>query len=262
MVQSLNINSYTQRAQSLNINSYTQSQRIFIPVHYSLGHIKANQTKMGRGSMRQKARTSVSEAYDRFRCSLAPSVKKLDYTEHLSDNYNFGIVQLLVHNPMSQAELLKDISTKAAASRKDIAIAIAFSWRLKALDHISDEACEKLVGLFLFAAVNLDKRSLLAFFARCPNVKSLSLVYMDATDAKFLHEAFASGLLQSVEYIEVSHASDDAIAAMVSAPNLCKIVFRYADEKVTNAGFKRLVRNGGGKQLLAIQVCTRVSCLL
>ena len=246
--------------QSLNINSYTQSQRIFILVHYSLGHIKAKQTKMGRGGMRQKARTSVSEAYDRFRCSLAPSVKKLDYTEHLSDNYNFGIVQLLVHNPMSQAELLKDISTKAAASRKGIAIAIAFSWRLKALDHISDEACEKLVGLFLFAAVNLDKRSLLAFFKRCPNVKSLSLVYMDATDAKFLHKAFASGLLQSLEYIEVSHASDDAIAAMVSAPNLCKIVFRYADEKVTNAGFERLVQNGGGKQLLAIQVCNRVSC--
>lgn len=212
--------------------------------------------------MRQKARTSVSEAYDRFRCSLAPSVKKLDYTEHLSDNYNFGIVQLLVHNPMSQAELLKDISKKAAASRKDFAIAIAFSWRLKALDYISDEACEKLVGLFLFAAVNLDKRSLLALFARCPNVKSLSLVYMDATDAKFLHKAFANGLLPSLEYIEVSHASDDAIAAMVFAPNLCKIVFRYTDEKVTNAGFERLVRSGGGKQLLTIQVCNRVTCQL
>jgi hypothetical protein len=209
---------------------------------------------MGSGNIRQKARFSVNDAFDRFYRSLAPSVTRIDYTQHLSDNYNFSINQLMVHNPMSQGELLEDISKKAAAAQSDFAIAIAFSWRLKTLDCMSDEACENLTGLFLFAVVNLDRRSLLSFFVRCPNIKSLTLAYMDATDAEFLFQAFVEGKLQSLKYIEVSHASDECIAAMKFAPNLSKIVFRFPDKNITDAGFKHLVQGGGGKHLLAIEV--------
>jgi len=208
-------------------------------------------------NIRSKARVCVNDAYFRFQRSLIHSVQRLDYTQHLSDNYNFSINQLMVHNPMSQDELLKDISKSAAATKNGLAIAIAFSWRLKTLDNISDEACESLTGLFLFAVVNLDKNSLLAFFARCPNIKSLTLAYMDATDAEFLYQAFVEGNLQSLQYIEVSHASDKSIAAMKFAPDLSKIVFRFPDKNITNAGFKRLVQVGGGKQLMAIEVSDR-----
>jgi len=204
------------------------------------------------GSLQRDARRNVASSYDRFRRSLSSFVFSLNYTEHITDTHNRNIIEMLLHNPMSQAELVHDINEKGYTH--DIAVAVAFSCRLKCFDEINYSVCQKLSGLYLFSVVKFERESLVNFLRRCPNIKSLTLAYMDLIDADFLCAIFSDGLLPKLEFLEITYASDDAIAAMVSAPYLRKIVFQFPDRCITNDGFKRLVEAGGGKNLDAITV--------
>lgn len=214
----------------------------------------------GQGSyddhLRQCDRISLDESHYRFRRSLSPNVKIIDFTKHLENNYNTSINDLLLHNPMSQSEMVNKINTFRITEEQcfDLSISIAYSWRLKLLDDISDKVCKSLKGLFLFATVKLKSDSLLKFIARCENISSLTVACMDEMDPAFLTNVFSRHLLPKLEFLEVTYASDDTIAAMVSSPKLRMIVFRLPDKDITNAGFQRLVQAGGAKNLMAIQV--------
>ena len=102
--------------------------------------------------------------------------------------------------------------------------------------------------------INVTKGNLLQIIRHCPNLKSLSLIQVDDFDKYFLRDLSANALLPKLEFLEVSNANDEAIAAVHTAPNLHKIVFRWPDPSVTDDGFKRLVYNGGAKNLVAISV--------
>lgn len=71
-------------------------------------------------------------------------------------------------------------------------------------------------------------------------------------EAAFVQSIFEANLLPKLRFLEVSEASDNAVAAMVSAPNLQKLIVRKYDPNLTNEGFGRLVEAGGGKTLQAI----------
>jgi len=92
------------------------------------------------------------------------------------------------------------------------------------------------------------------FIRRCPNLKSLSLVQVDNFDKAFLKNLFESNLVPKLEFLEVSHANDNGVAAMHTAPKLHQIVFRWPNPSITDDGFKRLVANGGAANLVAIVV--------
>lgn len=155
----------------------------------------------------------------------------------------------MIHNPTSQADIV------AAVNEADPpeALAVAFSHYMQDLSEVTDAASQTLKGLFLFGTVKLPKQALLDFVRRTPNLSSLTLASVDYYDAAFLHELFYKGLLGNLKFLEVSHANDVAIGAMVKAPLLSRIVFRWPDPKVSNEGFSRLVEWGGGKELRAIQ---------
>lgn len=206
--------------------------------------------------LRQRDRINLDESHYRFRRSLPSNAKIIDFTKHLENNYNSSIHDLLLHNPKSQVEIVSQINTftNTTVETWDLSISIAYSWRLKHLDDVSDEICKSLKGLFLFAAMKLSSDSLLKFIARCENISSLTVACMDKMDAIFLTNAFSHELLPKLEFLEVTYASDDTIAAMVSSPKLRTLVFRLPDKAITNAGFHRLVQAGGAKNLMMIQV--------
>lgn len=215
--------------------------------------------------LRQCDRINLDEAHYRFRRYLPSNVKIIDFTKHLEKNYNRSINDLLLHTPMSQSEMVNQINTVKFTESYDVSISIAYSWRLKLLDGISDKVCKRLKGLFLFAAVKLNSDSLLKFIARCENISSLTVACMNEMDATFMTKVFARKLLPKLEFLEVSYASDDTIAAMVSSPKLRTIIFRIPDKDITNTGFQRLVQAGGAKNLMAIQASanrTEISCTL
>jgi len=165
---------------------------------------------------------------------------------------------MLLHNPTSQAELIEDINKmgEIEGDSSPVAIALAFSWNLKNFDYISDIVCQRLSGLYLFQICQMKKPDLARFISRCPNLKSLMLTGMDDIGPDFIAQVFSNGMLPKLEFLE-SEGSDDAIAAMASAPDLRKIFFRYTDLSITNDGFKRLVEAGGGKKLVEISVSKR-----
>lgn len=208
----------------------------------------------GMGSLRRDARRHVTSSYDRFRRSLSSFVFSLNYTEHITDTHNRSIIKMLLHNPMSQAELIHDINEKGSAYSQDVAIAIAFSCRAKRFDEIEDAVCGKLTGLYLFSVPTFGKESLIQFLRRCPNIKSLTLADMDLINAEILCEIFTIGLLPNLEFLEVSYASDDGIEAMSSSPHLRTLVFRLPNRCISNDGFARLVKAGGAKDLVSIMV--------
>ena len=64
------------------------------------------------GARRLRARTSIGSAYNNFRSSLSPTVIFNDYTgnDKIIDNRKFDTIKLLLYNPMSQEELVKDVN--------------------------------------------------------------------------------------------------------------------------------------------------------
>lgn len=206
------------------------------------------------GNKRRSARSMMSKASERFRNSLSSSDFIINYASdsYVRDNHNFDDIESLLYNSMSQAALVQEINTKAQCSNRDIALSIAFTWYLHDFNGIDDSVCNRLTGLSIFSAANLQKKPIEDLFKRCPNIKSLTLAYMDATDAVFFRSLLVQGLLPNLEFVEVSHFSDSAIASMASAPNLREIVFRFPDRDISNDGFKRLVMNGGAENLRRI----------
>jgi hypothetical protein len=99
---------------------------------------------------------------------------------------------------------------------------------LQNLDGISDTVCQNLVGLFLYCTESIKQQVLVQCLRRCPNIKSLTLAQMPDVDAACLQQLFRQeeGLLEQLQVLEVSQADDNTVAAMVSAPNLCKITLR------------------------------------
>jgi hypothetical protein len=212
------------------------------------------------GNKRRSARSMMSKASERFRNSLSSSDFIINYASdsYVRDNHNFDDIEALVYNSMSQAALVQEINIKAQRSNRDIALSIAFTWYLHDFNGIDDSVCNRLTGLSIFSAANLQKKPIEDLFKRCPNIKSLTLAYMDATDAVFFRSLLVQGLLPNLEFVEVSHFSDSAIASMASAPNLREIVFRFPDRDISNDGFKRLVMNGGAENLTRITVSLKV----
>ena len=216
------------------------------------------------GSLKYRLRNYLNESVQRFKSFLGPSVTILDFTDNIEDVKDTSVVRIMLHNPASQQEVIDEINTKGAASDAKLAIAIPFSWHLQNMDGISDNVCQRLEGLFLFGTSKLNLPSLLNFILRCPNIKALTLRGWypgegypgDGADYLFAKQLFTSNALPALELIETSFVSDAAIAAMVSSPNLSKIIFVEPNFTVTNEGFRALVKAGGGKNLKSIQAGT------
>jgi hypothetical protein len=64
------------------------------------------------GARRLRARTSIGNEYNNFRSLLSPNVIFKDYTgnDKIFDNRKFDTIKLLLYNPMSQEELVKDVN--------------------------------------------------------------------------------------------------------------------------------------------------------
>lgn len=205
---------------------------------------------------RVEARNEVAEAFSRFQASIVSSITECqvdlkDFTVNLRDNHNFNIIPQILVDPTPQDALIEKIND---TTKDKVAIAIAFSHSLQTFDGISDQVCKRLQGVYLFGIINVETEDLLQFIRRCPNLKSLSLIQVDNFDKAFLKNLFDSISFPKLEFLEVSNANDDAIAAMHTAPKLRNIVFRWPDPSITDDGFKRLVANGGAKNLVAIAV--------
>ena len=213
-------------------------------------------------NVRNQARSTIKHALNRFQTSLPSSTKLLNYTttKHVKDNYDLGEIGVLLYNPFSQKDFSVDINAAALHTGdyynggKDLALAIAFTWYLQDFSGIGTLVCERLVGLYIFSIMHMEARAIEEFLQRCPNLKSLTFAYMDVADAKFIRKIMRKGLLSNLKFLEISHCSDEAIAAMVHAPELKEIVFRFPDPAIGNEGFKRLVENGGGRNLSSITV--------
>lgn len=210
----------------------------------------------GNGARRQQCRSALSQSFARFSASLDDKVELKNGINKVRDNYNFDVIPTLVYDPTSQEDLVADIN---ASTESEVAVAIAFSDSLRSLDDVTDTLCQSLKGLFLYSTINFNQAALRQFIHRCPNLKSLTLAFVDDFDSCFLQSLFADGLLPALEFLEVSNAKNDAIAAMHTAPNLRKIVFRWPDPSISDVGFQRLVENGGGKNLVAISVRTHAA---
>jgi hypothetical protein len=202
---------------------------------------------------RLEARKEVGEALSRFQDSLASNgnLEMKDFTSNLEDNRAFNVIPQILVDRTSQESLISQIND---TTKDQVAIAIAFSHSLEKLDDVSNQVCQRLQGLYLFGTINVTSEKILQFLRRCPNLKSLSLIQVDDYSKYFLENLFADGVLPNLEFLEVSHANNDAVAAMYTSPNLRKIVFRWPDPSITNNGFKILVDNGGAKNLVAISV--------
>lgn len=205
------------------------------------------------GARRLRSRNAVADSFARFEASLGSSdnVEMKDFTNNLHDNRNYDVIKNILVDPTPQDSLIEQIN---ASTKDKVAIAIAFSHSLQTFDDISDQICQRLQGLYLFGTVNVKKEDLLRFIRRCPSLKSLMLACVDDFAEPFLKTLFDETLLPKLEFLEVSNANNDAIAAMHTAPNLRKIVFRWPDPGISDAGFERLVANGGAKNLVAISV--------
>lgn len=199
------------------------------------------------GARRLRSRNSVSDAYRRFRLSLGSTAVK-NFTD-LEDNNDFRTNPFLCYNPSRPADMIASINEGDSD-----AFAVAYSPYLKDLTPISDTICENLKGIFLFGTIKVSAENLLTFIRRTPNLESVTMASADDYDADFLQQLFKEGLLPNLKFLEVSHAHDDVIAAMVTAPILQEIVFRWPDPAVTDVGFKRLVDAGGAMELKRIQV--------
>ncbi len=201
---------------------------------------------------------NIRESLDRFKNSLSLSDYLVDFAPHVRDNYNLNDIGVLLYNPSRQVDITSVINQKALNTTRNIAIALSFTWYLYDFESIEPSVCERLTGLYIFSALNMSKEPIEDFIKRCPNIKSLTLAYLDVATPVFLQNMFVKGLLPSLEYLEVGNCSDAGIAAMASAPMLKEIVFRFRDHLITNNGFKRLVMNGGAQNLWRINVSSTV----
>jgi hypothetical protein len=202
--------------------------------------------KYGSESLRYRATTSA--AVSRLRSALPSSVSFLGF--ELQDNSNFKTVKSKVYNPLSQDELIAKINAEEASG--DLALSIISTWYLKDLSGVSVTVCDQIKGLVLFGNRNLSTEAITAFLARCPNLEALMLA--SDVEASFVQSIFQASSFPKLRFLEVSKASDYAIAAMASAPNLQKLIVRAHDSNLTNKGFGCLVAAGGGKALQAITV--------
>lgn len=206
----------------------------------------------GDGARRLACRKEVGDALERFTASLPTNIEMKDYATNLKDNSNYDWKPMILDNPMSQASLIADLNK---ATKGNVAVAIAFSHCLENLDKVSDKVCKRIQGIFFFSSINIKQDAFRRFIRRCPNIKSLTMAYTDEFDERFLESLFQERLLPKLEFLEVSNASNEAIAAMYTAPNLQEIVFRWPDPCISNKGFGSLIENGGGANLTSIWVC-------
>jgi hypothetical protein len=196
------------------------------------------------GSMRLRFREKTSAVVSRLQSALPSSVSLVGF--QLRDNSDFDIVKSLVDNPLSQDdELIAKINAEAASG--DLALSIISTWHLKDLSGVT--VCDQIKGLALFGNPNMTKEAITAFLACCPKLEALVLAY--DMEASFVQSIFQANLLPKLRFLEISEANNDAVAAMASAPNLQKIIVRSHDLNLTNKGFGRLVKAGGGKALQA-----------
>jgi hypothetical protein len=202
--------------------------------------------KHGSKSLRYRATTSA--AVSRLRSALPSSVSLVGF--ELQDNSDFDTVKSTVYNPLSQDELIAKINAEEASG--DLALSIISAWHLKDLSGVTATVCDQIKGLVLFSNPNLPTEAITAFLARCPNVEALVLA--SDVEASFVQSIFQANSFPKLRFLEVSKASDYAIAAMASAPNLQKLIVRAHDSNLTNKGFGCLVAAGGGKALEAITV--------
>jgi hypothetical protein len=202
------------------------------------------------GAQRLRFREMIIASVSRLRSALPSSVRPLVDFE-LQDNYNFDAVKSLVYNPLSQDEIIAKINTQEASG--DLALSIVSMWHLTDLSGVTVSVCDQLKGLVLFANPNLTKEAIIAFLSRCPNLEAFVLAF--DVEAAFVQSIFEANLLPKLRFFEVSEANDDAVAAMASAPNLQKLIVREYDFDLTNKGFGRLVRAGGGQALQAVTLC-------
>jgi hypothetical protein len=151
---------------------------------------------------------------------------------------------------LSQDELIAKINAEEASG--DLALSIIATWHLKDLSGVTATVCDQIKGLVLFSNPNLPTEAITAFLARCPNVEALVLA--SDVEASFVQSIFQANSFPKLRFLEVSKASDYAIAAMASAPNLQKLIVREDCWKLTNEGFGRLVAAGGGKALQAVTI--------
>jgi hypothetical protein len=171
----------------------------------------------------------------------------------LQDNSNFDIVKSLVNNPLSQDKVIAKINAEQASG--DLVLSIISTWHLKDLSGVT--ICDQIKGLVLFGNPNLPKEAITAFLTRCTNLEALVLAY--DTEASFVQSIFQASSFPKLHFLEVSKASDYAIAAMASAPNLQKLIVRGHDSNLTNKGFGCLVAAGGGA-LQAVTVSQDIHC--
>jgi hypothetical protein len=202
--------------------------------------------KHGSKSLRYRATTSA--AVSRLRSALPSSVSLIGF--ELQDNSDFGTVKSLVNNPLSQDELIAKINAEEASG--DLALSIISTWHLKDLSGVTVTVCDQIKGLVLFSNPNLPTEAITVFLARCPNLEALVLA--SDVENSFVQSIFQVNSFPKLRFLEVSKASDYAIAAMTSAPNLQKLIVRAHDSNLTNKGFGCLIAAGGGKALQAITV--------
>jgi hypothetical protein len=249
----VNLNSSTINVPLSRSHSLQQVPRTYIQT--TNNNIKMGWYRDKNSARRVEARTEVAEALSRFQASIVSGtecqVDLKDFTGNVQDNYNFKVIPQILVDPTPQDTLIEKVNE---TTEDMVAIAIAFSHYLQKFDGVSEQVCHSLQGLFLFGTINVDSEDLIQFIRRCPNLKSLSLVQVDNFDKAFLTNLFDSNLVPKLEFLEVSHANDNGIAAMHTAPKLHQIVFRWPDPSITDDGFKRLVANGGAANLVAIAV--------
>lgn len=208
------------------------------------------------GNRRRSGRAQISNSLERFSSSLKARTIMMDFTSqrYVQDNHNLNVIPVLLCNGFSQDSLTDTINTFAGQNHSDLALAMAFTWYFKDFEGILDDVCNRLTGLYLFSALNMDKKVIEDFLKRCPRIESLTLAYMDTTNEAFFRGLFTKGLLPKLKFVEVSHVDEDGIAAMSSSPDLREIVFRYRAPEINNSGFKRLVQNGGAQNLRMVTV--------
>ena len=209
--------------------------------------------------LRSLAHKRLNEAHARFDSSLPPSTHRSNFATdfHIKDNYDASNGLILCNPTITNGFILFDevASETRRCGAKEIALSIAFTWNIRDFRFFSDSpVAERIVGLFMYYVLNLCGKALEEFITKCRYLRSLTIAYMDEASAKFLRDMFAKGLLPHLEFLEVSNCSDDAIAAMSSAPYLKQVVFRVPHHTITNNGFKRLIENGGAKKLRHVTV--------
>ncbi len=222
------------------------------------------------GAKRMRLRNYLKDAFGRFNSHLTSTsssntratMTTVDFTDTILDNDDTSTMNIILHNPATHQEIIDEINRKGeSTSDGPMVIAIPFNWHLKKLDDISDNICQRLEGLFLFGTVNICKTSLLSFIKRCPNLKALTIRSFgdknyDHETNSFTQKLFTSGSAPNLEFFEGYIAADSTLASMASSPNLQVIVFSEPHNRVSNDGFRALVKTGGGKHLHRIQAGT------